>query len=293
MKKVHAFGSPKNLRQFNLASARVGFNGKENDNDVKGTGNQQDYGMRIYDPRLGRFLSVDPITKQFSGLTPYQFSANTPIWAEDLDGLEPKYSNEKGYNVLGSDHLYNGNPNFAPVIKQPTQKTLGQQYFPESNQNITTKAQLSVGFVKTGDNYINNKVITGNDAGIGKIADLTTVKEGNTDAFYIEGGFKETIELIKGKQDLKDFKGNVILKDAPVITAVREKMESVTVGVLSLETREVYVNEKRESYQFRIGVDLTKSFKIPLSNTKIKNVKGEAGVNIKSDYININQDKKH
>jgi RHS repeat-associated protein len=39
---------------------RYGFNGKENDNDVKGEGNQQDYGFRIYDPRLGRFISVDP-----------------------------------------------------------------------------------------------------------------------------------------------------------------------------------------------------------------------------------------
>jgi RHS repeat-associated protein len=48
---------------------RYGFNGKENDNEVKGEGNQQDYGMRIYDPRLGRFLSVDPITDEYPELT--------------------------------------------------------------------------------------------------------------------------------------------------------------------------------------------------------------------------------
>jgi len=67
---------------------RFGFNGKENDNEVKGQGNQQDYGMRIYDPRLGRFLSVDPISKKFPELSPYQFASNTPIWAIDMDGLE-------------------------------------------------------------------------------------------------------------------------------------------------------------------------------------------------------------
>lgn len=67
---------------------RYGFNGKENDNDVKGTGNQQDYGKRIYDPRLGKFLSVDPITQKYPELTPYQFASNTPIQAIDLDGLE-------------------------------------------------------------------------------------------------------------------------------------------------------------------------------------------------------------
>ncbi len=32
------------------------YNGKENDNEVKGDGNQQDYGFRIYDPRIARFL---------------------------------------------------------------------------------------------------------------------------------------------------------------------------------------------------------------------------------------------
>jgi len=69
---------------------RYGFNGKENDNEVKGEGNQQDYGMRVYDPRLGKFLSVDPLAKSFPWYTPFQFAGNTPIQAIDLDGEEPK-----------------------------------------------------------------------------------------------------------------------------------------------------------------------------------------------------------
>jgi RHS repeat-associated protein len=76
-------------RKYSAGSSyRYGFNRKENDNDVKGEGNQQDYGMRIYDPRLCRFLSVDPITKQYPALTPYQFASNRPIDGVDLDGLE-------------------------------------------------------------------------------------------------------------------------------------------------------------------------------------------------------------
>jgi len=85
----YAFGSLMPGRDFtNTGTYRYGFNGKENDNEVKGEGNQQDYGMRIYDPRIGRFLSVDPITRQYPELTPYQFASNTPIQAIDLDGLE-------------------------------------------------------------------------------------------------------------------------------------------------------------------------------------------------------------
>ncbi|HVU57809.1 MAG TPA: RHS repeat-associated core domain-containing protein [Puia sp.] len=67
---------------------RYGFNGKENDNEVKGIGDQIDYGMRVYDPRVGRFLSVDPLTKQYSWYTPYQYAGNKPVWKRDIDGLE-------------------------------------------------------------------------------------------------------------------------------------------------------------------------------------------------------------
>ena len=75
-------------RTFNSTTYRYGFNGKENDNEVKGNGNSQDYGFRIYDPRLGRFLSVDPLFKEYPWYTPYQFAGNKPIWAIDRDGLE-------------------------------------------------------------------------------------------------------------------------------------------------------------------------------------------------------------
>jgi hypothetical protein len=60
---------------------------------VKGEGNQQDYGMRVYDPRIGKFLSVDPLTEKYPWYTPYQFAGNKPIWATDLDGAEENPSN--------------------------------------------------------------------------------------------------------------------------------------------------------------------------------------------------------
>jgi len=64
---------------------RYGFNGKEQDKEVV----QYDYGFRIYDPRLVRFKSIDPLQKKFPYFTPYQFAGNTPIQAVDLDGREP------------------------------------------------------------------------------------------------------------------------------------------------------------------------------------------------------------
>ncbi|MFN8243018.1 MAG: RHS repeat-associated core domain-containing protein, partial [Ferruginibacter sp.] len=67
---------------------RYGFNGKEKDNEVKGLGNQMVYENRIYDPRIGRWLSVDPLQKKYSDLTPYNFSGNSPIVFGDYDGKD-------------------------------------------------------------------------------------------------------------------------------------------------------------------------------------------------------------
>jgi RHS repeat-associated protein len=70
-------------RSFSSGSKyRYGFNGKENDKDA-GEG-IQDYGMRIYDCRLGRWYSTDNVEK--ATLSPYQFSDNNPLNMIDPDG---------------------------------------------------------------------------------------------------------------------------------------------------------------------------------------------------------------
>jgi RHS repeat-associated protein len=111
---------------------RYGFNGKENDNEVKGEGNEQDYGMRVYDPGLGKFLSVDPLTPKYPELTPYQFASNKPINSIDLDGLEswelttPRHNLEQQVTMKDNKQFLKDQEwlrNMAmnvPVIKQGT-----------------------------------------------------------------------------------------------------------------------------------------------------------------------------
>jgi RHS repeat-associated protein len=94
----YPFGMLMPGRTFTASTAtnyRYGFNGKENDNEVKGVGNEIDYGARYYDPRAGRFMSVDPLQKQYPWLTPFQYSSNSPISNIDVDGLEGANANVK------------------------------------------------------------------------------------------------------------------------------------------------------------------------------------------------------
>ena len=58
----------------------------EKDDELKGGGNSYDFGARIYDARVGRFLSLDPMQEKYPNFSPYIYSANNPISYIDKEG---------------------------------------------------------------------------------------------------------------------------------------------------------------------------------------------------------------
>jgi RHS repeat-associated protein len=82
------------------------------DNDAMGAGNEMDYGMRIYDSRVGRFLSIDPLAQKYPELSPYQFASNSPISGVDQDGLEYSPAGRRGIFSIDNTavQLYPDNP---------------------------------------------------------------------------------------------------------------------------------------------------------------------------------------
>lgn len=101
-------------RNFSINEGRYGFNGKEKDDEVHGSsGTSYDFGARIYDPRLGRFLRVDPLSLKFTMLSTYQYASNNPIYNIDIDGLE-------GYPASGGPYVTekpNHNTQWFPIDK--------------------------------------------------------------------------------------------------------------------------------------------------------------------------------
>ncbi|WMX17587.1 RHS repeat-associated core domain-containing protein [Aureispira sp. CCB-E] len=83
----YPFGWQMPNRKLNSGNYSFGFNGQIQDAEWMG-GQSVAFEFRINDPRLGRFLSSDPLTTFYPQLTPYQFASNTPIAGVDLDGLE-------------------------------------------------------------------------------------------------------------------------------------------------------------------------------------------------------------
>jgi RHS repeat-associated protein len=82
----YPFGMHMPGRTFSSGSYRYGFNGMEKDDEIKGHGNSLDFGARIYDSRLGRWLSVDPLQKKYPGLSVYNYSGNNPVLLKDIGG---------------------------------------------------------------------------------------------------------------------------------------------------------------------------------------------------------------
>lgn len=90
-------------RSSNSSEYTYGFNGQKKDDEIKGENNSYDFGARIYDPRIGRFLSLDPRMNEFSFWSPYIFASNTPIQAIDDNGEGPVFKNKDEAERVAAD----------------------------------------------------------------------------------------------------------------------------------------------------------------------------------------------
>lgn len=83
------FGSLLPGRNYSSSSYRFGFQGQEKDDEMHGaTGTSYAFEYRMHDPRVGRFLSIDPLASKYPHNSPYAFSENRVLDRIELEGLE-------------------------------------------------------------------------------------------------------------------------------------------------------------------------------------------------------------
>jgi len=82
----YPFGMAINSRSFAAGRYRYGFQGHEKDDEIKGEGNSIDLGARMYDTRLGRTMSPDPMAHIYPMFSPYSGFGNNPLTITDPDG---------------------------------------------------------------------------------------------------------------------------------------------------------------------------------------------------------------
>ncbi|MCE2504172.1 MAG: hypothetical protein J4G05_08980 [Chlorobi bacterium] len=107
----YPFGMVQPDRHGNTEGYRYGFNGMEMDNEVRenpttgtvGTGNSYTTHFRQYDPRSGRWLSLDPEMKRYPAFSPYSAYGNNPIWYTDPLGDTIRVTTSKGKYLFTLD----------------------------------------------------------------------------------------------------------------------------------------------------------------------------------------------
>jgi len=122
---------------------RYGFNGQEKDDEIKGSGNSVDFGARIYDPRIGRWLSIDPLSHKYPGYSPYSFGLDNPVYFQDADG---RVIIDANGNVVTVNQDDKGNITFNPDVAPATKDILG--YYLKSDVGKTQLKKMDATVTK-------------------------------------------------------------------------------------------------------------------------------------------------
>jgi RHS repeat-associated protein len=85
----YPFGMLMPGRTIQLQNYRYGFNGMEKDDEIKGVGKSYTSTFRQYDPRLCRWLGLDPRMQKYTDFSPYNAFLNSPIYFSDPLGDDP------------------------------------------------------------------------------------------------------------------------------------------------------------------------------------------------------------
>ncbi len=144
------FGAQLAERSFFSENYPNSFNGKRDDPEL---GDWQDYGMRMYIPFQRRFPSPDPLKSAYPMLSSYQFAANMPIWAIDLDGLEALIVNKNDNTITFCANVYfvtagKGNVE-SPTLIRYTKEFIINRLTEEQRTNNNYVFQFQLNFVTT------------------------------------------------------------------------------------------------------------------------------------------------
>ena len=111
-----SFGFCMSSRKLSTSSYRYSFQGQEVDREwLEGA---VSFNYRVHDVRIGRFLSVDPLTRKYPYWTPYAFSGNRLIDAIEIEGLEPAPYKEGAKHLVIIDLGYGGTPDKGKTQSQ-------------------------------------------------------------------------------------------------------------------------------------------------------------------------------
>ena len=132
----------------NQDAYRYGFQGSEKDDEIKGEGNSYTIHFRQLDPRVGRWLSIDPEASSFPWQSPYVSMDNNPVALTDVFGNSTDDWVEKNGKMFYDNRVMNQDDALALYGEGSVYREIGYNYTSSSGSNIILG---DLGFFKEND----------------------------------------------------------------------------------------------------------------------------------------------
>ncbi|GJM64199.1 RHS repeat-associated core domain-containing protein [Persicobacter diffluens] len=170
-----------------------------------------DYGARMYDPAIGRFMVHDPLAEAYYSLSPYGYVAGNPIAAKDENGewinfvvgaamgAATDYAFQVGVNLVdgkGWDSLTDIDG--VSIVTSAAAGALGVGIGNTINKGVKAMKAAKVITNKTGQKVTEHVLQAASDATISVVGNIVQVNEITVEGTFIDVG---TGQLGKGIGD--------------------------------------------------------------------------------------------
>jgi len=217
----YPFGMGMDSRTQSAGGYRWGFNGMEKYDDWQGEGNAYDFGARVYDSRLGRWMSVDPLAYEYPSFSPFIALINSPIRFLDPDGKKvyayDEYSQKNVLEYLAdqfaegifsftkSGRLRFNKKMFRAFLEAPNTSEVQRELLQAVAAVVNNPKEVSVYVFEEAskiDIYRNPQVKSGKKLVVGTLNDGTPVERDEYEPAYTladgNPGFRVTTEHLEG-----------------------------------------------------------------------------------------------
>jgi RHS repeat-associated protein len=232
---------------------RYGFNGKEKEGDAGSF--DYDFGARMYDSRLGRWLAVDPAFKEFVSMSPYCGLGNNPQYFIDKDGekivvpdpddraVVLKMINAK---ALGT-YAFNAQGELYQVKATGDATRYSKYYADKLNAAINDEQTIEIRVRKTvGTSTVEGNKIIHHDATDDDSKDIDVDAGGGLTRKLARGGGDNVLVYISGNENtyIKDESGKPLEDKAADILA-HELVGHAIPAILGTDTGNAVENENK------------------------------------------------
>nr|WP_299207529.1 hypothetical protein [uncultured Brumimicrobium sp.] len=206
LRELDGNGNPVYVPANGSDGYRYGYQGSEMDNSIKGQGNSYTTHFRQLDPRVGRWLSIDPKANELPWQSPYCSMDNNPIFYNDIFGdiVEPTGTKKEVRKI-------------KRIIRKGKRKskTFKEQYDLLDDSDQLHQVKLGDFIDKDGKNQGSNMVVedhqlVNNEDGASTVMFLNLEKIENSELFKRGGSYSKlekqiiTVGHEMGHQVMKD-----------------------------------------------------------------------------------------